>query len=70
MTGRSSWACIALSVAFLVAFEAGRVVSEGEVGGLRPVREKRAPFSSWAGKRSSEEEMPSAEMEQVKINPI
>ena len=46
-------------------FEAGMAASEGEVGGSRPAREKRAPFSSWAGKRSSEEDLSSAEMEQV-----
>jgi hypothetical protein len=62
MTGRSAWACVAL---ILVVFEASLVLGEGEVGGSRPVREKRAPFSSWAGKRSSEEDLSSAEMAQV-----
>ncbi len=62
MTGRSAWACVAL---ILVVFEASLVLGEGEVGGSRPVREKRAPFSSWAGKRSSEEDLSAAEMAQV-----
>jgi len=62
MTGRSAWACVAL---ILVVFEASLVLGEGEVGGSRPVREKRAPFSSWAGKRSSEEDLSAAEMAQL-----
>ena len=48
-----------------MVFEAGMAACEGEVGGSRAAREKRAPFSSWAGKRSSEEDLTSAEMEQV-----
>jgi hypothetical protein len=70
MTGRSTWACLALSFLVVIAFESGIVSCQDE---LEATRERRAPFSSWAGKRSSGEDLTSAEMDQVnesKINLI
>ena len=70
MTGKSVWAYFALSsFCLFVLFESPLVLAGSDELGDSPRsnRERRAPFSSWAGKRSSGEELSSAELDQVNL---